>query len=808
MFKQSVLLVDGDPRGVTVLEVSLRKAGFSVATAVNATAALQSLAQSVPDIIISEILLDDVDGFEFCKRVKANTAWAQIPFVFLTRETAMEQKIRGLQLGVDEYLTKPIYIKEIVARLQIALQKRQRIRIEEPHDARTRFIGQLADMAVVDLIQTIEVSGKSGVIQFTQDGGHRAAIYFRDGNIIDAEAGRLQGEDAVFRLLTWTEGAFEVVFRTVRRRPVISASSQGLLMEGMRRLDEWTRLVDQLPPMVTRLEVDVDQLLARLSELPDELDRLFKLADGRRSIDQLVNASDIGDLETLQTIAQLFFDGLLIETTSLSGMSMPSSSGISTLSGEWRLPSTIFDETPQRNVGPQLPRATAAPVTGDFADVLDAEETPLTAADFLSAPITVPTAATVPDKPAVATRLQRATLSQRPSGFSLVDDAQAAADVLSPELLPPSLRSAEASKSQRVPIASLGAESAIASGEMLEDGTDAPAKHPSEREMETIQPRRITRDIPVVTANEVVASAKKRSELEIIAAMPVPGGGPSVGDEVVVRRVEDAGVQFARRESMRVDSLRAPRRSRLGWWAVLGGAAFGGTFLVHHFIGGHKPQSTIATKPVAMVNPSDARVAPVATFDAAVAVVTAIVPVDAAPAKVVVAPVDAAPAKVVVAPVDATLAKVAIAPVVVKPPPAAVKPPAAVGKPPPVPLPPAAGQEWKTFRDAAYNALESGNASLALVQANKSLALVKNARAYLLKASALQKLGHADEALAAIDGALALEGGYAPTWQQKGQLLWGMGRHEEAKKAFTRYLALSPSGPVADHIRSLLGTSP
>ena len=145
---------------------------------------------------------------------------------------------------------------------------------------------------------------------------------------------------------------------------------------------------------------------------------------------------------------------------------------------------------------------------------------------------------------------------------------------------------------------------------------------------------------------------------------------------------------------------------------------------------------------------------------------------------------------------------------VVKPPPAAVKPPAAVGKPPPVPLPPAAGQEWKTFRDAAYNALESGNASLALVQANKSLALVKNARAYLLKASALQKLGHADEALAAIDGALALEGGYAPTWQQKGQLLWGMGRHEEAKKAFTRYLALSPSGPVADHIRSLLGTSP
>ena len=796
MFKQSVLLVDGDPRGVTVLEVSLRKAGFSVATAVNSTAALRSLAQSLPDIIISEVLLDDVDGFEFCKRVKANAAWSQIPFVFLTRETAIEQKIRGLQLGVDEYLTKPIYIKEIVARLQIALQKRQRIRIEEPHDARARFIGQLADMAVVDLIQTIEVSGKSGVIQFTQDGGHRAAIYFRDGNVIDAEAGRLQGEDAVFRLLTWSDGAFEVVFRTVRRRPVISASSQGLLMEGMRRLDEWTRLVDQLPPLVTRLEVDVDQLLARLSELPDELDRLFKLADGRRSIEQLVNASDIGDLETLQTIAQLFFDGLLIETTSMSGMNVPSSSGISTLSGEWRLPSTIFEETPPRNIGPQLPRAAA--VKGDFADVLDAEETPLTPADFMSAPITLPVAPAIAAPPAVATRLARATLSHRPSGFSLVDDAQAAAEVLSPELLPPSLRSGEASKSHSVPIGSMGAASAIASGEMSEDGTDVPTKHPSEREMVTIQPRRITRDIPVVTANEIVAASKKSGELEAITVMPVPDSGAVAGDDVVVRRVEDAGVQFARRESLRVGTIRAQKPSRIGLWAALGGAAFGGTLLIHHFGGGHKTASHVMANAV-VATPSDAARAAVTTPDAASAKVV-VAPTDA---RMVVAIADAASPKIAVAPVKPPVVVAPVKPPVVVAP---VKPPV-VMKVPPVPATPVVGQEWKTFRDAAYNALESGNASLALVQANKSLALVKNARAFLLKASALQKLGHPDEALASIDGALALEGGYAPTWQQKGQLLWSLGRHDEAKKAFTRFLELSPTGSAADHIRGLMGTA-
>ena len=82
-------------------------------------------------------------------------------------------------------------------------------------------------MAVVDVIQTIEISRKSGVIQFVGERGRQAAIYFRDGKVIDAEAGTLQGEDAVYRLLTWSEGEFEVVFRTVRRREVITDELAG-----------------------------------------------------------------------------------------------------------------------------------------------------------------------------------------------------------------------------------------------------------------------------------------------------------------------------------------------------------------------------------------------------------------------------------------------------------------------------------------------------------------------------------------------------------------------------------------------------
>jgi DNA-binding response OmpR family regulator len=311
--KQSLLLVDGDTRSLRVLEVSLRKAGFTVTAATSVKDALDKLEVHTPDLIISETNFGtESDGFELRRRVRAEPAWAEIPFVFLTAEIAIENKIRGLELGVEDYLTKPIYIKEIVTRINILLQKRQRAGFDTRRDG-VRFAGRVADMPIVDVIQTIEVSRKSGVINFVGMHGRQAAIYFRDGRVIDAEAGTLQGEDAVYRLLTWNDGEFEVEFRTVRRREAITTSSQGLLMEGMRRLDEWTRLLEQLPPLTHRFEIDFDELARRLGEVPDDNNRILRLIDSKRSLIEVIDASDVGDLECIQAISRLYFEGLLLD---------------------------------------------------------------------------------------------------------------------------------------------------------------------------------------------------------------------------------------------------------------------------------------------------------------------------------------------------------------------------------------------------------------------------------------------------------------------------------------------------------------
>ncbi len=315
MPRQSLLLVDGDPKSLRVMEVSLRKAGFSVTTAVNGEDALEKAKISPPDLVISDTKMPVMDGFELCKRLKSQTDLGNIPFVFLTNQKTIEDKVKGLELGVDDYLTKPIYIKEIVTRVKILLQKKERESFER-RDQKARFSGQLNDMGVVDLIQTIEIGRKTGVALFSSASQPRkkATVYFRNGKVIDAELGRLHGEKAVYRLLQWSNGTFEIDFKNNLVHPDnISLSSQGLLMEGMRRVDEWGRMLEQLPPLEAIFDVDYPELADRLTEMPDEVNGVLRLFDDKRTLLDVVDDSDFDDLEALGIISKLYFEGLIFE---------------------------------------------------------------------------------------------------------------------------------------------------------------------------------------------------------------------------------------------------------------------------------------------------------------------------------------------------------------------------------------------------------------------------------------------------------------------------------------------------------------
>jgi CheY-like chemotaxis protein len=869
--KQSLLLVDGDTRSLRVLEVSLRKAGFTVTPAVSVQDALDKLELHAPDLIISETTFTDGDGFELRRRVRATQDWADIPFIFLTAEAAIENKIRGLELGVDDYLTKPIYIKEIVTRINILLQKRQRIRFEERKDGRTRFAGRVTDMPVVDVIQTIEISRKSGVIQFVGERGRQAAIYFRDGRVIDAEAGTLQGEDAVYRLLTWSEGEFEVVFRTVRRREVIQTSSQGLLMEGMRRLDEWSRLLEQLPPLTHRFEIDTGELATRLGDVPDDNNRILRLIDGKRTLLEVIDNSDFGDLECLQAISRLFFEEILMDldhgkkTRRTTGQPMP-------LVEVPEVPTPIEEVAS----GPHAMAMATGRDSGSHAalrdsgshaaiqeelgvrdsQVISEEAVEQASAEAAAAEANEPIPAEAHVEQEEDAPIQDSALMgrYRPSSLRLIDDAIAAAQAIDPSLFSdgavasqpkdterafdvaapladpsdfateegtasgvPALEMTETSIPQEIPaeaerdgrppvregrpnietngesrgrtrrvsavpppeqtpsplakrnddsglrmIGSLGRDRAEASGELLpvseRTSGQQPAVVETQRELVTILPRRITREMAIVQPPADAPAATPPTPTTPTEIPPVP----SV-PRVATPRVLPPGTGVSRQAGPGGGAL-----------ALIALAVMLAILAVVLWI--RKPKKVVTTADDAAV----AEVLDAVEMQSPDAAVVATQP-DAAIAKPdAMAPDAAVPVDAAVAPVDATIAMAPDAGITVVGPTDAGAPDPAV--------------QAKQLSVQAQEALKESDFARALELAEASLKLRRTARTNIIRAQALQRLGRVDDAIATMESAIKLAPGYAANYEVLGSILWAAQRYDEATKHYVHYLEQWPDG--------------
>jgi two-component system OmpR family response regulator len=111
-----VLVVDDEPNIVDVISMALRFQGFSVESAGTGADALAAVASFRPDLIILDVMLPDMEGFEVARRLGADRA--RVPIVFLTARDATEDKIRGLTMGADDYVTKPFSLEELVARVR------------------------------------------------------------------------------------------------------------------------------------------------------------------------------------------------------------------------------------------------------------------------------------------------------------------------------------------------------------------------------------------------------------------------------------------------------------------------------------------------------------------------------------------------------------------------------------------------------------------------------------------------------------------------------------------------------------------
>jgi two-component system OmpR family response regulator len=129
-----ILVVDDEPNIVDVVAMALRYQGFDVATAANGGEALNQVKGYRPHLLVLDVMLPDMDGFEVAERLGAQRAG--VPIIFLTARDSTEDKIRGLTTGGDDYVTKPFSLEELVARIRTVLR---RSGAAEPESARLTF---------------------------------------------------------------------------------------------------------------------------------------------------------------------------------------------------------------------------------------------------------------------------------------------------------------------------------------------------------------------------------------------------------------------------------------------------------------------------------------------------------------------------------------------------------------------------------------------------------------------------------------------------------------------------------------------
>ncbi|MFB0538440.1 MAG: response regulator [Anaerolineae bacterium] len=123
MKKSKILIVEDDLDTSDMLRVYFEAQGYEVLTAAWGGDALEICQKTLPDLIIQDIRLPDIDGYEICRRLRDNLRTSQIPFIFLTEKREREDKIAGLKLGAVDYITKPFDVQELRLRVRNALRR-------------------------------------------------------------------------------------------------------------------------------------------------------------------------------------------------------------------------------------------------------------------------------------------------------------------------------------------------------------------------------------------------------------------------------------------------------------------------------------------------------------------------------------------------------------------------------------------------------------------------------------------------------------------------------------------------------------
>ena len=233
-----LLVVDDNPMVLAMLEHALTPLAL-VTTATDAADALLKAVDDVPDLLVCDYKMPGMDGRQLVEKLRSRPATANFSSVLMASKVDIAERLSP-QDAADDYLEKPFFLKDATRRIKrtidrIALEKMSKT---APKDGVVR--GSLSQMNVIDLMQSLEMGRKSCQLSLSNE-GDQCEVFFVEGQVKHATYGALVGDEAVFKVLRWTGGNFQLDFEGKTDKETTQLNTQGLLMEGLRLLDESAR---------------------------------------------------------------------------------------------------------------------------------------------------------------------------------------------------------------------------------------------------------------------------------------------------------------------------------------------------------------------------------------------------------------------------------------------------------------------------------------------------------------------------------------------------------------------------------------
>jgi CheY-like chemotaxis protein/predicted regulator of Ras-like GTPase activity (Roadblock/LC7/MglB family) len=220
----SILVADGDPNAAHYFSGSLRANGFNTASTTSGIEALGLYKSGSPDLVVTDLVLTEMDGMSLLEELKKYDPSAR---VVITTDNADKNMItRAFRMGVLDVLEKPLDPEFLISKIRDLLAREDRA-----------LEGNLQMMSLASIIQINcdERNQAQLTLNYLGKGG---TIFFNNGEMVHAETGDLVGDEAIYSLLGWEEGTFKVKMGLEPGLITIDKNWSGLLLEGMRRIDE------------------------------------------------------------------------------------------------------------------------------------------------------------------------------------------------------------------------------------------------------------------------------------------------------------------------------------------------------------------------------------------------------------------------------------------------------------------------------------------------------------------------------------------------------------------------------------------